>query len=148
MDTATNVSELVKGITFLDAIFWLKEAINSLSPNVVPNCFRKSGFQLNQPHFDSEDDNALSDLRALMEQGGFDDLTTEEFVDFDNTVLTESDTEFNALSKPASENCDDDDEEGGREKCHCMRHVIACNQHKFTIFLINHCKLNYKKHSS
>lgn len=40
MDTATNVSDLVKGITFLDAIFWLNEAVNSLGPNVVPNCFR------------------------------------------------------------------------------------------------------------
>lgn len=29
MDTATNVSELVKGITFLDAIFWLKEQLKS-----------------------------------------------------------------------------------------------------------------------
>lgn len=78
---------------------------------MVPNCFRKAGFQLDQPHFDSEDDIPLSDLRALMEQGGFDDLTPEEFVDFDNTVLTESDTEFNTLSNPTSENCDDDEEE-------------------------------------
>ncbi|XP_055308021.1 tigger transposable element-derived protein 6-like [Sitodiplosis mosellana] len=45
MDTARNVSDLVKGITFLDAIFWLKEAIESLNDKVVPNCFRKAGFQ-------------------------------------------------------------------------------------------------------
>lgn len=114
MDTASNVADLVKGITFLDAIFWLKEAIKNLNTNVVPNCFRKAGFQLDQTENcsdDDDDDIPLSELRALMAQGDFDDLSVEEFVQLDNVVLTENDGAFNALDNRNSENCDDDEEE-------------------------------------
>lgn len=98
MDTASNVSDLVKGITFLDAIFWLKESIESLTENVVPNCFRKAGFQLDCSADTSDGDIDLSELRDLMEQAGFSDLSPDEFVHIDDIVLTESDKEFIAVN--------------------------------------------------
>lgn len=126
METATNVSDLIKDITVLDAIFWLKESVDNLTATVVPNCFRKAGFQLQQlenaDDFDSEDNIPLAELRALMEQCGCDDLSAEEFVQHDNIVLTKSDTQFKSLSNEntdevevVEESDDDDDNENAEQ---------------------------------
>lgn len=113
MESATNVSDLVKGITFLDAIFWLKDSIDSLTNKVVPNCFRKAGFQLDRDDASDEvdeEDIPLSELRALMAQAGFCDLTADQFARFDDIVLTESETTFNPTGDSNDENNDDEAE--------------------------------------
>lgn len=122
MDTAENVSDLVKGISYVDAICWLKESIDNLSEKTVPNCFRKAGFQLNDGAVASaevpasgnvdisEEDIPLSELRALMTQAGFGDLPPEEFASFDDAVLTESDAIFSAIERPSKENSADEAE--------------------------------------
>lgn len=112
MDTATHVSDLVKGVTYLDAISWLKESIDNLKEKVVPNCFRKAGFRFDESSDagnDDEDDIPLSELRALMTHGDFNDLTVDEFVQLDDGVLTESDTEFTS-NNPSNENSEDNSE--------------------------------------
>lgn len=114
IDTATNISDLVKGVTFLDAISWLKESIESLKETVVPNCFRKAGFQFvdsTDADYDEEDDIPLSELRALMAENDFNDLTVEEFVNIDDGVFTESDTEFTSIDLNSEDKEDDTETE-------------------------------------
>lgn len=102
MDSVSNVSELIKSVSCLDAIYWIKEAVDKMPNTVVPNCFRKAGFNFNQETLDDDDEEnlPLSDLRALLEQiqignqqENF-DMTVEEFIGFDDDVLTEADNQF------------------------------------------------------
>lgn len=126
METATDVADLAKGITYTDAIFWMNEAINSLKYKTVPNCFRKAGFQLvtddgaGASNDIDEEDIPLSELRDLLLQAGLNDASVEEFVCFDNQTLTENDTTFNTIGTPNNEKSEDeaenDDEDENSEQ--------------------------------
>lgn len=41
-----NVTEVIKEITVLDAIYWIKSTISLVSSSCVTNCFKKAGFPL------------------------------------------------------------------------------------------------------
>lgn len=44
----SNVFDLVKSVNCLDAIYWIKAAIEKMPNTVVPNCFRKAGFRFEE----------------------------------------------------------------------------------------------------
>lgn len=113
IETVASVSDLVRCINCLDAIYWIKEAIEKMPGTVVPNCFRKAGFQLEQ-HDDcnSDDENVpLKELRIILERIDICDISVEEFISFDENVLTEDDTCFTANTNPKTADDNDSDSE-------------------------------------
>lgn len=122
METVSSVTELIQSVNVLDAIYWIKDAIEKIPETVVPNCFRKADFDFNQISTDTNDENvSLSELRALIDQVKIGitaekcDMTVEEFISFDDDVLTENDKEFemekrNVLEESNVSGDDDDDE--------------------------------------
>lgn len=126
MNSAENIADMVKSITVLDAIYWLSSSVHELATSVVPNCFRKAGFTINSSEDVpmDEEDLPLSVLRDLMSQANCDDLTVEEFVQFDNNVITENDIDFRTAMPPESNNEDSDndyndiEEDNSRPKTH------------------------------
>lgn len=117
MNNASSVSDLVKNITFLDAIYWLSKAVESLSQNTVPNCFRKAGFTFNSEmeSDDEEDIISLAELRRLMDQANFNDLTENEYLHVDAGVCTEDETQFTNSSENILEIDDEEDDENSEQ---------------------------------
>lgn len=98
----------------------MNEAIKNLSTTVVPNCFRKAGFQLPLAELEMfEDDAIFTELHDLMVQFGADDLSVEEYVRIDEEVLTESDTDFNVnnyeISCDLHNDADENDEKDSND---------------------------------
>lgn len=118
MDTVSEISELIKCVNCLDAIYWIKEAIDKMPRTVVPNCFRKAGFIFNQNEVVQNDENELlSNLRAVMEQiknanttNAF-DMSVEDFICFDDIIMTEDEREFTMRKDDETQtsNLSDDD---------------------------------------
>lgn len=94
MDTVENVSDLAKTINVLDAIHWLANAVNSVSPHCVEGAFKKAGFKFweNVDEFDPEDDMILSELASLMRRTSCSGMTIAEFISMDDNVYTECDS--------------------------------------------------------
>lgn len=68
----------------------------------------------------SENDIPLPELRDLMAQNGFDDLTLDQYARLDDVVFTEGDTEFNEFSKMSDEKSEGEaetEEEFDDENC-------------------------------
>ena len=45
MDEPTCASDLVKGISILDAIMFLRRAWDAVQPSTITRCFEKCGFE-------------------------------------------------------------------------------------------------------
>jgi len=85
-DVQNKAHELAKSISALDAILWIKSAINELKPKTVRNCFIKSGFD-EPEHWEAEDDLNLADLRNLLKPFG--ESAVEEYAVIDDNLQTE-----------------------------------------------------------
>lgn len=58
MQTVSNISELVKTITVLDAVSWIASSVKSITAKCVAGCFKNAGFNLStvdDDDFDPED---------------------------------------------------------------------------------------------
>lgn len=111
IDDVSNVFDLVKSVDVLDAIYWIKQAIEKMPNTVIPNCFRKAGFKFQQHSEIADDANVpLRELRVVLERIQCDDMASvEDFVCFDDDLLTESDTFTTNSTEKAVKDSDDDD---------------------------------------
>lgn len=83
-----------KKINVLDAMWMVIKAWKNVTETTIANCFRKSGFKVNNPDQDEEDD--LEDLQPLsnliegcwptVQESLNIDMDFEEFVNFDNEL--------------------------------------------------------------
>lgn len=123
IDEVSNVFELAKSINCLDAIYWIHEAVEEMPKTVVPNCFKKAGFVFEKQQCEIADDGngPLRELRVVLQriQSNTDNVVSaEEFVNFDDDILTESETFFesnktNIISETVNQSDDsesDDDD--------------------------------------
>lgn len=133
-----------------NTLAYVNKKLENLENTVVPNCFRKAGFQLKENDDASgevdEDDIPLSELRALMAQSGFDDLTPEEFVHLDDAVFTENDTEFSTKDDESKTNPNDDDseKENDEEDNNCEQiesQIVSTIKHTEALDMLNEIKL-------
>jgi hypothetical protein len=61
VEDSIEIDELIKGISILDALYWIKDAWNSIFRETIRNCFRKAKFlQENQ-----DSSMVLSDGRSI-----------------------------------------------------------------------------------
>lgn len=113
IDSCNSVSEIVKEINVLDAIYWLSSAVRNIRSDTVQKCFKKAGF----PSLDdctpttSSDDTAENMNEAIQQLCSLHEIPcdVDSYVRIDDDLSTEytfhSATEFLCL-----EDSDDDDE--------------------------------------
>lgn len=106
------LSDLVKKITYLDAIFWLRNAIANLSEKTGPNFFKKAGYKFNSQMDESDEDDSISlaNLRNLVVRADCTDLSIVEYVNVDTGVLTEYETQFTTSTESNVQSTENDDD--------------------------------------
>ena len=98
LEECHSVTELIKKVTVLDAVNWICEAWDNVTPLTIQRCFRKAGFSIDiDTNEDIEDDLPLSELAALLRRAapaiGMDVLAAEAFVSADESVPTSEDND-------------------------------------------------------
>lgn len=88
LEIMENDTGLVTKINVLDAIHWIKFAINKIQKSTIRNCFIKSGILISHENTIIEDNLATSDLNALLIRFIGDDLVN--YAELDNNLLTEN----------------------------------------------------------
>lgn len=86
--TLKNSSQTVKKINVLDAIFWIKYAINEIKKSSVENCFIKSGIFISNENKIKEEHFSTDDFKGLLSCFINDDSVKYE--ELDNKLLTEN----------------------------------------------------------
>lgn len=100
MDGIKSTAELSKSIDLLEAIYFIKNAWEQVSPSTIKNCFLKAGFKKTGTHenteeFDAEDDLPLSTIAELLkgvqvqEAGLAVTINSDNFVNIDDNLTTE-----------------------------------------------------------
>lgn len=90
MDEAHSVTDLVKEVTLLDAILWMRNAWDATSSTTIQKCFANCGFNtgLSTPPADTTEEDDTTDLNPAMA-----DMTWDEYVDADVNVATSNTTD-------------------------------------------------------
>lgn len=92
MNEVSSVTDLVKEVTVLDAILWMRNAWDATSPTTIQKCFAKCGFNTNTTSAvdSSQDEDDTSDLNPVLAG-----MTWEDFVDADADVATSNTADDN-----------------------------------------------------
>lgn len=103
----SNLSELLKNISVLDAIYWIDRAMKNIPSSCVTKCFIKAGFLYKEDIVEEDEsdefqlDNDLSDLCKEAQA----EISASTFISFDNQNYT------SGVYKKAIELVQDDEEE-------------------------------------
>ena len=85
LDGENTASAIIKGVTVLDAIRWLKLSWDEVNENAIRNCFQKCGFsQLENTTEAAQDDAEFEDLLQLLTA----EVAAEDYLSFDHDVET------------------------------------------------------------
>ena len=98
LDAGQDISQLLKNVTVLDAVYWIAAAVKDINADTVTRCFVRCGFfDASASHgsddldeFDNDDRICLADLlrRWKTVVNSTDDETVETYVTFDDDVET------------------------------------------------------------
>ena len=82
IDSGKTASEIIRHVTILKVISWIKSAWAEVTSDTIKNCFKKCGF--GEPEVISEEtlDEELNELLKELSPG----VSAEEFVEFDDGV--------------------------------------------------------------
>jgi hypothetical protein len=92
IEGSNKIDELIKGISSLDALYWIKDAWDLISKETIHNCFRKAGFPQESQDLlaISSDDKNMSDeeneLICMLDMIGVPEITTEDVINFDSSL--------------------------------------------------------------
>ncbi|KAK3090197.1 hypothetical protein FSP39_009953 [Pinctada imbricata] len=127
MDEIQRASELCKGITVLNAVYWISKSWEETKGSTIESCFQKAGFSAIDPDrnddddSDDDDDIPLAQLASLRSEGvidiNIDDNLQTESCDpdeWENALLSEYQTRDNATQSADSSS---DDEACESESC-------------------------------
>ena len=85
LDGENTASAIIKSVTVLDAIRWLKLSWDEVNENTIRNCFQKCGFsQLENTTEAAQDDAEFEDLLQLLTTK----VAAEDYLSFDDDAET------------------------------------------------------------
>lgn len=91
METEASIDDLIKKITVLDAIVWMKAAISDIKRETVSNCFKKCGFPITQgEEIEVEKTEIQTELQNLINGTWGIHFLAEDYVAIDADLETES----------------------------------------------------------
>jgi hypothetical protein len=111
LDNASSSFELTKRVTVLDAVSWIISSQNAIEPAVVTKCFWKAGFGVASSSISltPDEDVDTTCLNDLISRVTNDDITSDQFISFDDHVET-SNTETDIARIVASRSTVDEEE--------------------------------------
>lgn len=116
MDGVSSASELSKSINVLEALYFIKKAWDSVTPNTIKNCFSKAGFKKSLQvqegvnlEYDAEDDMPLATLAEFwrnFSEIGQSKSQHDVFINLDQRLITEE--QFDEDENKSENDAEDD----------------------------------------
>jgi len=115
MDCTSSGSELVRTVSVLDAVIWIRQAVKESLPETATRCFEKAGFFTGEITARVENENDQQELQNCMNEAAFGNCNAEDYINIDKDLQTEPDTmDIDALVqnfRESQKEREEDDEE-------------------------------------
>jgi hypothetical protein len=90
VDSTSSTSELGRTVSVLDAVIWIRQAVEKLLPETVAKCFEKAWFSMVEVNASVENENDQQDLQKCMNVAAFSNCNAEDYINIDKDVQTAS----------------------------------------------------------